>query len=234
MAEVQTPIEVKLGDGSVVKADNIEEAFQKVAKMKEDTAAELKRTRDELQGFKSQFEDFQRKEQEREVAARRQEAVKDGKFDSERYYQLLNTDPVAANDYYFEYRFGRKPEDFNNEYQRVQQQVSVFEQERVAASFQARHAEEFPATPEAAKAMRQKTEELISQGHPFSTKTLEMAWGELVESGTIKPLEQKEEKEERANPVLAGGGAQEFTPADAEKLSDKELEAQLRKMGAFR
>ncbi len=45
MSSNPTPIEIKLGDGSVIKADSVEDALKMAVKMKEDTSSALKEER---------------------------------------------------------------------------------------------------------------------------------------------------------------------------------------------
>jgi len=54
-----TGFEFKLADGSVVKAENIEEAFKTVAKMKEDTAAALKSERAEREQLEAELAELE-------------------------------------------------------------------------------------------------------------------------------------------------------------------------------
>lgn len=226
------PFEMTLGDGTVVKGANMEEALKSLAKMKEDTAAAYKSEKQQREQLAAQVEELRT-----EVQKAKQPPVKveDGKFSKERYYELLNQDPDAANSYWFESKFGTKPEALVQDYQATTQRVNNLVQQSVTASFIAQHAEDFPQTPEAAKAMRQKVEDLTGRGWDFSVDTLNYAYQNLVESKAITPLEKKKDDEEevRPNPSLSGSSGQlsDTELARAEKMSDKELEALLRSKG---
>lgn len=217
-----------LGDGSVVTGATMEEAFQNLAKMKVDTANALKAEREAKAAAEAEKNVYAQQLQQRQEPKPK---GNNGDFDKEEYYRLLNADPVAANDYYFQYRFGRSPEEFNNEYQRYGQTVSVLEQQTMAAAFAAQHAEDWPASPEAAKALRSRVEQLTGSGIPFNLDTMNYAYSQLVDEGTIKPVEKKEE--ERPNPALSGTG-QVTVPDDiknAATLSDADLMKLMKKHG---
>src|SRR6185437_464096 len=199
------PFEMTLGDGTVVKGANMEEAFKVLAKMKEDTAAALRAERQKVEEFSGQVEQLRGEVQR----AKQPVKVEDGKFSSQKYYELLNQDPDAANSYWFETKFGVKPEVAAQNINQVEQRVSNLVQQHVTASFIAQHSEEFPQTPESAKAMRQKVEELTSRGWDFSVDTLNYAFQNLIENDVIKPLEKEKDKpEDRPNPSLSGSGGQ--------------------------
>lgn len=227
------PFEMTLGDGTVVKGANMEEAFKVLAKMKEDTAAAYKAEKLQREQLASQVDELRTEVQRAKQPPAR---VEDGKFNKDRYYELLNQDPDAANSYWFESKFGAKPEALAQDYQATQQRVSNLVQQSVTASFIAQHAEEFPQTPESARAMRQKVEELTGRGWDFSVDTLNYAYQNLVETGSIKPLEKHEEPPNQPNPSLSGSGGQlsDTELARAEQMSDKELESLLRSKGMIR
>ena len=212
MAEaVATPFEVTLGDGSVVKAANVDEAFRIVAKMKEDTAAAL---RAERQQREQRDAELARLNGEVERLKNPPKPVENGKFNSQRYYELLNSDPDAANSYWFEAKFGVKPEAMVEDYQRTTQNVSNLVQQSVTASFLAQHAEDFPQAPETARVMRQRVEQLTGQGFPFTTDTLNYAYDQLVGEGAIKPnVKTDPDPQPTPNPSLSGAGG---GPSDAE------------------
>lgn len=220
--------EMTLGDGSVVKGATMEEAFQNLAKMKVDTANALKTEREEKTRLAGQVQTY---EQTISQMNQPKKEVRNGEFDKDEYYRLLNADPVAANDYYFQYRFGRNPEEFNAEYQRFGQTVSVLEQQTMAAAFSAQHADDFPHSPEAAKSLRERVESLANQGLPLNLTTLNYAYSQLVDEGVIKPVEPTTDEGGKPNPTAqtSGRGEEEFK--NAESLSDKELLALMRKNG---
>src|SRR5690242_3754133 len=106
-----TPIEIKLGDGSVIKGANLEEALQNATKRVEDNVSAYKT---EKQRADEQAAEAARWKAEAERLKNPPKPKVEGQFDNDRYFKLLNEDPVAATDYYFEYRFGRSPDEFNN------------------------------------------------------------------------------------------------------------------------
>lgn len=228
------PIELTLGDGSVVKGANLDEAFKNLATMKENASAAIRQTKTELEAEQQRRAQL---EQELERYKHPPQNNDNGKFNNEKYYQMLNTDPIGAQNYLDAHRFGiSEPEQVPATFNQMRQQVDNFTQQTVTASFLAQHAEDFPPTPEAAKALTAKVQSLVQNGVPFNADTLNYAYYELVQNGTIKPNEAKTEEEETPNPSLGGGGSPAL-PSDvarAEQLDDKQLEALLRSKGVLR
>ena len=101
MSTVPTGIELKLADGSVIKAENVEEALKIAAKMKEDTSAALKEEKQQREQLQARLD---------AIEAQAREAAKpkpiEGQFNNDRYFKLLNEDPVAAANYIDSHRFG--------------------------------------------------------------------------------------------------------------------------------
>lgn len=227
------PIELTLGDGSVVKGANLQEAFDNLKKMKEDTSAALKQQREQLAGVQTQYETVQQ-EIERLKNPPRQD---DGKtFQKDQYYQLLNQDPMAAQDYLDRYRWDMDPVQVRQQFSNMAQQVSELSQQSVAASFLAQHADDFPPDPEAAKALTRRVSELQLRGVPFNVDTMNYAYSQLVNEQTIKPV-QRQEPDNQPNPSLSGAGrvsAEEAEYQKAEKMSDGDLEKYLRSKGIIR
>lgn len=223
------PIEIKLGDGSVIKGANMEEAIQNA----------VKRVEDNVTAYKTEKQ--KREEAEAEAARLRGELDAkvtphdDGKgFAKDRYYQLLNDDPLAAQNYLDQYRFG-VPDPvaaFNG----MRVAVDAIQQQAVAAAFSAVHADDFPATAEAAKALTQRTEQLVRQGFPYNLDTVNYAYSQVVGEGLIKPLERTEETRETPNPSLTGSGGGQLPDdiARADQMSDADLEKLLRSRGVLR
>jgi len=231
MSTVPTGIELKLADGSVIKAENVEEALKIAAKMKEDTSAALKEEKQQREQLQARLD---------AIEAQAREAAKpkpiEGQFNNDRYFKLLNEDPVAAANYIDSHRFGiADPAEVPATFQQMQRDVSVTRQEAMAAQFLQQHARDFPNTPEASKALRQQFEGLLSQGYPATVDSLNLAYSQVISDGRIKPLDDKPEPERiEANPNLSGGGASGIDANEmqrVESMSDKELEAYMREKG---
>lgn len=229
MAETtQQGFEVTLEDGSVVKAPNAEEAFKIVAKMKTDTSSALKSEREARQQLEQRMATIEAQNAE----ARKPKPV-DGQFDNDKYYKLLNESPVAAANYVDSFRFGiSDPNQVPHTFMQLQTSVSVIEQQSMAAQFMQQHSKDFPQTPEAAKALRSQFESLIQQGYPATVESLNMAYGQAINQGAIKPLEEKEpEPQLEPNPNLGGGGASGIDASEMQKveqMSMQELEAYMK------
>lgn len=224
-----TPIEIKLGDGSVIKGANLEEAIQNAAKRVEDNVSAYKTEkarREELEAEAARLRG--------ELEAKNNPAPANGAFSKDRYYQMLNDDPIAAQNYMDQHRFG-VPDPvaaFNG----MRYSVDAIQQQSVAAAFSAIHSEDFPATPEAAKALTTRTEQLVRQGFPYNLDTVNYAYSQAIAEGTIKPLERVDDTAERPNPSLSGasGGQVPDDVARAEQMSDADLEKLLRSRGVLR
>lgn len=229
----QKPIELTLGDGSVVKGANLEEAFENLKKAKENASAEIRRQKEQAEALQNQYQNLQQ-----EVERLKKPVQTDGsKFDKETYYKMLNDDPIQAQDYLDRYRWDRDPKDVIQSFQNVENQVSVLTQQSVAAAFLQQHADDFPPDPEAAKALTNKMREYTSNGIPFNVMTLNAAYNELVQNQVIKPVQATQTQESGPNPSLSGAGRQSTEDADiqkAEKMTDADLEKFLRTKGVLR
>lgn len=227
------PIEVKLGDGSVVKGANLEEAFNNLKTMKENASSAIKTTRDELDaerqraaGLAAELDKF-----------KHPPAADNGKFSNDKYYTLLNSDPIAAQNYLDAARFGfDAPEQVVPSFTSMRTQIDSMTQSSVAASFLAQHVDDFPADPDAARKLNARTFDLVNKsGFNFDVHTLNFAYDQLVNEGQIKPLDKNTQQEEPPNPSLTGGGAQVNNDHQKyEQMTDKDLEAAARKAGMIR
>lgn len=230
MAEqaTQQGIEMTLADGSVIKAANSEEALKIAAKMKEDTSASLKEEKSKREALETQVASLTAQFEES-----RKPAPKEGSFDNERYWKLMNQDPVAAQNYLDGHRFGIPPEQVAPRFNQMQTQLDQFRGEALASQFLTQHYEDFPATQESAKSLRTRVEQLQNAGYPVTVETMNIAYGQLVEEGAIKPLEKEEQKREEPNPSARGAGASipDSEINKAEGMSDKDLEAFLKSKG---
>jgi len=200
---VNQGFEYKLADGSVVKAENIDEAFKNVAKMKEDTSAALKAERTARQDMEQRLTALQA-----EVAQRNQAppARDEGQFNRDHYFRLVGEDPIAASNYLDAARFGiADPNQVQGYFQDTFQKVSNLEQSTLAATFINAHPD-FPSNQETAKILTQEAVRLRQEGHPMNLSTLDLAWRNCVENEQITPVESVQEQDE-VNPSLSGGGA---------------------------
>lgn len=227
--------EYKLADGTVVKADTIEDAFKTVAKMKEDTAAALRESRQNREELQQQMNQLQA-----EVAKRTQAPADPGQFNRDYYYRLVGEDPVMAANYVDSFRLGiPDPQQVPGYFQNAFQTLTKMEQDYLAASFVNVHPD-FPANRENADTLTKEAIRLMGDGHPMNMDTLEIAWQNCVASERIKPAEVPDEREE-VNPAPGGSGA---AVADSEvsrieedvvsgKMSMADFEKYLRSKGAM-
>lgn len=235
MAEgtVAQGFEFKLADGSVVKAENIEEAFKTVAKMKEDTAAALKTEREQREGMQSRLDALQQ-----EIQQRTAPPVDHNAFNRDTYYKLVGEDPLMAQNYLDAFRFGiSDPSQVPSYFQEMSATVTNLQQQTLAATFVNMHPD-FPPSNETADILTKEVIKLRQEGHPVNMNTMDLAWRNCVANETIKPIEAAEETEE-TNPSPGGGGAgvldAEATRIEADvasgKMSMGDFEKYLRSKG---
>ncbi|HEX8838472.1 MAG TPA: hypothetical protein VF748_16130 [Candidatus Acidoferrum sp.] len=198
---VQQGIELKLDDGSVIKAENVEEALKMAMKMKVDTASALKTEREQREQLQSRLDVL-----EAENQRRNQPASDPNAFNRDQYFRLVGEDPIAAQNYLDAYRFGiGNPAEVPNYFIGIDQRTSRMEQEALAANFVNLNPD-FPASMENAELLVREVQRLRGEGHAVDMETMKMAWRNCVATGTIKPIEEPEIAEE-PNPSLSGGGA---------------------------
>lgn len=223
-----TGIELKLENGMVIKGDNAEEALKNAAKIIEDNVKSYRETKAQLDQLSTQFNEFQQRQAQ--PPPKPQQST-DG-FNNDKYFQLLNQDPVAANDYWFEHRFGQKPEQVAADFRGVQEKISVLDGQSLAAAFTNMHPD-FPSDNESAQALTGRIKELQRMGHPTDLHTMDLAWNQLVNEGKLKPMEQTPEPQESLPPSMMGVGGM-TSGVDMNKIdqmSDKDLYALLKSKG---
>lgn len=229
MAETaaQPGIELKLENGNVIKAATAEEALKVAAKMIEDNSKAYRETKASLDTLQTQYSTVQQ-----QIEALKPKETPDG-FDKDRYYQLLNENPIAAQNYVDSYRFGiGDPEAVPARFNEMYEKVTALDGQTLAAGFVNNHPE-FPQDAEAAKALTERVKMLRGAGHPVSPDTMELAWSQLVNEGTVKPIDDDTKDDDELPPSLQGGGTQ-ISPSElqkAENMSDRELQAFLKSKG---
>jgi hypothetical protein len=228
--------EYTLADGSKVKAENVEEAFKTVAKMKEDTATALKEERSRREEMEARLNAIQA-----EVQQRNQPTPQAGQFDKDRYYRLMGEDPIQANRYLLAHDLGiDDPNQVPVYFQNAQATISKLEQDTLAASFVNMHPDFPKGDIEAAQTLTNEVVRLRSLGHPVSQETLDLAWQNCLSSESIAPTEPPQEREEvNPSPGGAGQGTIDAETSRIEedvisgKMSTADFEKYLRSKGAL-
>lgn len=230
METATTGIELKLADGAVIKAATAEEALKIAAKMYEDTKNYAKDEKAQREAMEARIASI-----EARAAEASKPKLQAGQFDNERYFKLLNEDPVSAANYLDAHRFGvQDPSQVPGMFQGMQTDLSVMKQEAMAAKFMQQHAKDFPQNAESARELRTTFESYLNAGYPATVETLNLAYSNAINEGRIKPMEEKAEEEPvTPNPSLSGSGSS----ADAaeinkvEQMSDADLEKYLKEKG---
>lgn len=219
------PIEIELGNGMVIKGANLEEAIQNAKKIVTDNVTAYRTEREKREQAESEAQALRS-----QLDTRRAPEPANG-FNTQRYWQLFNEDPIAAQNYMDQARFG--VQDPVASFNQMRQAVDNFTQQSVAAAFTAQHAADFP--PASAPVLRQRVEDLVfNEGFRLSLDTLNYAYNQLVADGSITPLETAPEPEPTTpNPSLTGSSGQvsDSEISRAEQMSDEDLRKYLRSKG---
>jgi len=171
MAEEKAGIEIKLDNGMVIKGDNAEEALKNAAKIIEDNSKAYRDTKASLDELQGRFDTFQ----QQQVQVRREEATNGNGFNKDRYYQLLHDDPLLAANYLDAARFQLdRPEDVPAAFQGMQNKISQFDAQILAAGFANSHPD-FPDDATTARELTGRVKQLQSEGYPTTVNTMHMA-----------------------------------------------------------
>lgn len=173
-----------LGDGTVVKATNWEEAFHKAAEMKVNTATALRDREKQIQDMLAQHSKAP------EPGANPVVASPGDKFDQKHYWELMNNDPQQAQDYIDAFRFGVRPDQvrplFGEIYNVSQHSADSFE----IQTFNSRNPD-FPGTDEASDYILKK---LTDEKRPLTAENMEYIYLRGVRDGEIMPLGEETQK----------------------------------------
>jgi hypothetical protein len=168
------PGEFRLGDGTVVKAGNWEEAFNKVAEMKANTAAALR-------DREAQIETLRAAQQAPPPNA----PPPTSGFDQKAYWELMNADPVAAQNYLDAFRMGvDRPEHVPLLFNEMRN-VSTFSADNFEIQSFMQKNPDFPGTDEAADYLINR---LAARNAPLTADGLEYEYLKGVRDGVIEPL----------------------------------------------
>lgn len=221
----QKPVELTLGDGTVVKGANMEEAFNNLRKITEDRGNSYRTAKEEAERYRQEAQTYGA-----ELEQFKAPKVKDGEFDKNHYYKLLNEDPIQADVYLDKHKYG--VEDPVQRFNEVATKTDELYQQYLTAAFWQRH-QDFPGGSEAAQKMTERVAELTRSGIPLTHDTMDLAYQRLVSEGTIKPAKVEPEQTERPNPSLGGGASPENVLDDDKlmRMSEEEFRAYARKQG---
>jgi hypothetical protein len=184
------PGEFKLGDGTVVKAASWEEAFQKVADMKVHTA-------EALRDREAQIETLRQSQAPPPVPV----PEPGSGFDQKKYWELMNADPLAAQQYMDGVRFGVDPNIVPNLYREVFN-ASQYSADTFEITQFLQNNPDFPGTTEATDIV---VDTCAEEGRPLTKENLEYVYLRSVRDGKIEPAGEEAEQP-WAPPSLKGGG----------------------------
>lgn len=133
-------------------------------------------------------------------------------FSPDHYYQMLSSDPIAAQDYLDHFRYGFDPREKWKSLDRFEQTNQHLTDSMSVQEFH-RRIPDFPATEEAAEALNNRVQQL---GMGVSANSLELAWHQLVRDGAVEPSSNEESAEAMAPPatesVSRSAGDDAFDP----------------------
>lgn len=221
------PGEFKLGDGTVVKAANWEEAFQKVAEMKVNTSAALRDREEQIRQRMTELEQI------RQAAQGNQPQPDAGEFDEKKYWELANKDPRLATRYALASDLGVEPEVLPQLFNEMRN-VSVYSADNMEMQTFMQRNPDWPGTDQASDMV---IERLVARNAPLTADNLEYEYLKAVRDGEIEPL--GEEAPKPFVPPNLGSGAS-LSREDAnlmqqiKDIPDDKLDDFYRKMGLLK
>lgn len=214
------PGEFTLGDGTVVKATSWEEAFQKVADMKVNTATALRDRERQI-------------EELRQAPAPVVEVPKPGTgFDQKHYWELMNADPIAADNYKDAFKFGVQPDQVAGLYREVFN-ASQYSADNFEINQFLQNNPDFPGTKEATDIV---VDTCGKENRPLTKENLEYVYLRSVRDGLIEPAGE-EAPTPWAPPSLRGGGGtqgQEDVMKMIANTPDDKLDEVYRRLGLLK
>lgn len=218
------PGEFTLGDGTVVKATSWEEAFNKVADMKTNTAAALRDRERQIEELRQSTQQVQQQQIAPDATSG---------FDQKRYWELMNADPLQAQQYMDAARFGVSPEQIPSLYKEVfnasQYSADTFEINQFL-----QNNPDFPGTPEATDIV---VDTCAKENRPLTKENLEYVYLRSVRDGLIEPAGE-EAATPWAPPALRGGGQTNKSQDDIMQLinntPDDKIDEVYRRLGLLK
>jgi len=221
VAEVTKPAdfpgEFKLGDGTVVKAANWEEAFQKVAQMKVDTATALRDREEQIRTLQAPPPPV--------------ETQKEG-FDQKKYWELANVDPRAATRYALASDLGVDPEQLPQMFNEMRN-VSVQSADQMEINRFMQNNPDYPGTLEVSSLLM---DILANENRPLNSENLEYVYLRAVRDGLIEPIGEAGQQP-FIPPSVQGGVSHSGGPvtmSQLNSLTDEQYEDFLRKTGLLK
>jgi len=179
------PGEFKLGDGTVVKANSWEEAFQKVSEMKVNTATALRDREEQIRQRNQELDELQRASRTMPMPG------PETGFDEKRYWELANQDPRLATRYALAADLGvENPEQLPMLFNEMRNVAVKSADNMEIESFMQRNPD-WPQTDEAADLVLGR---LVQRNSPLTAEALEYEYLKAVRNGEIEPLAEAEER----------------------------------------
>jgi hypothetical protein len=116
-------VNITLANGSVIKGATLQEAFDNLRGMYENTQSWAREQKQKAEDAAAEAERLRQEYAERQAAEIQPQTMQP--YDRERYFELLNEDPLQAQNYLDQIRFGTQ--DPVGEFQRMRQSVDSLE-----------------------------------------------------------------------------------------------------------
>ena len=221
------PGEFKLGDGTVVKAANWEEAFQKVAEMKSNTAAALRDREEQIRQRSQELEELQN--------ARRQMPMPDPStgFDEKKYWELANQDPRLATRYALAADLGVENPDHLPLLFNEMRNVATLSADNIEINTFMQRNPDWPGNDQDADLLINR---LAERNAPLTADGLEYEYLKAVRNGEIEPLGEEAERP-FAPPSLGGTGLSREDAnllEQAKNIPDDKLDDFYRRIGMLK
>lgn len=189
------PGEYKLADGTTIKANSYEEAFQIAVDMKVNTAQALRDREEQVRQARQELEELQRARPGVPLPTNNEN------FDEKTYWELANKDPRLATRYALAADLGVEPDVLPQLFNEMRN-VSVYSADNMEIQRFMQSNPDFPGTDEAAGLL---VDRLVEQNLPLTARNLEYEYLRGVRNGEIEPL--GEEAERPFVPPNIGSGA---------------------------
>ena len=221
VAEVTKPAdfpgEFKLGDGTVVKAANWEEAFQKVAQMKVDTATALRDREEQIRTLQTP-----------PVVEEKPETT----YSDKKFWETANVDTKAAVRMALAADLGVAPEDLPRMFAEMRN-VTVQSADQMEINRFMQNNPDFPGTPEVSSLLM---DTLASENRPLNSENLEYVYLRAVRDGLIEPMGDAAQPQ-FIPPSVQGGASHSGGPvtmSQLNSLTDEQYEDFMRKTGLLK
>jgi len=230
---------LKLPDGKeqTYEAASEQELLDKIFNAHQSSVTALKDRERQIHDNKAEIERA-RAEMTRLQMLQKPDVQSDGGFKTDDYYQMWadqNRGPDAATDYMLKAKYGISLKELASSAKELKELKETLSAQTAVQGFHARH-QDFPATDEASTMIRDRVNQLVSNGFPVHADTIDLAYTQLIREGSITPTTPETTEEEQSRgagaPPVTTRTVPDATPEiDWDSLSTEDMEKKLREVG---